>query len=157
MQIMEFFPLMHIWFFHHSHLFCLKNWFMKCMVKLDTVSVEILTNTICSTYIPKNTCAYFDTCCFRKPFTKYMFLKIVKIDMKTTEPEFLFHNVAGLQPAALLKNIIRLRCFPVNFHKFLKTVFHRTPLGECFLKFYLRFIMACKWRITGQWRIVIHK
>ena len=73
-----------------------------------------------------------------------MFLKIVKIDMKTTEPEFLFHNVAGLQPAALLKNIIRLRCFPVNFHKFLKTVFHRTPLGECFLKFYLRFIMACK-------------
>ena len=105
---------------------------------------QILTNTICSTCIPKNTCAYFDTCCFSKPFTKYMFLKIVKIDMKTTEPEFLFHNVAGLQPAALLKNIIRLRCFPVNFHKFLKTFFHRTPLGECFLKFYLRFIMACK-------------
>ena len=47
MEIMEFFPLMHIWFFHHNHLACLENWFMKCMVKLDIVSVEILTNITC--------------------------------------------------------------------------------------------------------------
>ena len=37
------------------------------------------------------------------------------------EPESLFHKVAGLQPAVLLKNILQLKCFPVNFHKFLKT------------------------------------
>ena len=111
----------------------------------------------CSTCIPKNTCAYFGTCCLSKPFTKYLFLKIVKIHMKISEPESLFHKVAGLQPAVLLKKILRLRCFPVNFHKFLKNVFHRTPLGDCFLKFYFRFIMGSKWRIVRHWRIVIHK
>ena len=37
------------------------------------------------------------------------------------EPESLFHKVAGLQPVVLLKNILQLKCFPVNFHKFLKT------------------------------------
>ena len=97
--------------------------------------------------------------CFSNLFTKYMFLKIVKIHMKTSEPESLFHKVAGLQPAVLLKKILQLRCFPVNFHKFLKNVFHRTSQGDYFLKFFFRFIMACKWivRIAGRWRIVIHK
>ena len=66
-------------------------------------------------------------------------------------------KVTGLQPAVLIKNILRLRCFPVSFHKFLKNVFHRTPLGECFLKLYFQFIMACKWRIARQWSIVFHK
>ena len=108
----------------------------------------------CSTCI-KEKCAYFGTCCFSKPFTKYMFLKIVKIHMKRSEPESLFYNIAGPQPAVLLKKIRRLRCFPVNFLKSLKNIFHRTPLGECFLKFYFRFIMVCKWRIAGQWRRVI--
>ena len=57
-------------------------------------------------------------------------VKIVKIHMKTSEPEPLFQKVAGPQTAVLLKNILRLRCFAVNFHKFLKNVFHRTSLGE---------------------------
>ena len=57
-------------------------------------------------------------------------VKIVKIHMKTSEPDSLFHKFAGPQTAVLLKNILRLRCFPVNFHQFLKNVFHRTPLGE---------------------------
>ena len=73
-----------------------------------------------------------------------MFLKIVKIHMKTPESESLFQKIAALQPVILLKNKLRLRCFPVNFHKFLKSVFHRTSLGDSFLKFYFRFIMACK-------------
>ena len=76
-----------------------------------------------------------------------------------TQPESLFHKVVGLQPAVLLKKILQLSCFPVNFHKFLKSVFHRTSQGDHFLKFFFRFIMACKWivRIAGGWRIVIHK
>ena len=47
MEIMEFFPLMHIRFFHHNHLVFSENWFMKCIFKLDIVSVEILANIIC--------------------------------------------------------------------------------------------------------------
>ena len=112
----------------------------------------------CSTCIPKNTCAYFDTCCLSKPFTKYFVLKDCKNSHENIWARvFFFHKVAGLQPAVLLTKILRLRCFPVNFHKFLKNVFHRTPLGDCFLKFYFRFIMGSKWRIVRHWSIVIHK
>ena len=71
-------------------------------------------------------------------------LKDVKIHTKTSEPESLFHKVAGLQPAVLFKKRLRLRCFPVNSHKFLKNFFHRTPLEDCFLKFCFRVIIACK-------------
>ena len=65
-----------------------------------------------------------------------MFLKIVKIRMKTSETESICHKVAGLQPAVLLKKILRLSCFPVDFRKCLKNVFDRAPLGDRFLKFY---------------------
>ena len=34
-----------------------------------------------------------------------------------------FNNVAGLTPATLLKKRLWHRCFPVNFGKFLKTLF----------------------------------
>ena len=43
-----------------------------------------------------------------------------------------FNKVAGLRPATLLKKRLRHRCFPVNFAKFLRTPFYRTPLGDCF-------------------------
>ena len=45
---------------------------------------------------------------------------------------FFFNNVAGLRPATLLKKRLWLRCFPLNFAKFLRTPFYRTPLGNCF-------------------------
>ena len=86
------------------------------MVKLDIVSVEILTNIICfpvAYVFRKNICAYFRTCCFRKPLTKYMFLNIEKIHMKTSEPESLFHKVAGLQPTVFLKKIL-IQVFPCD-------------------------------------------
>ena len=34
--------------------------------------------------------------------------------------------------AALLKNILWHKCFPVIFVKFLRALFYRTPLGDCF-------------------------
>ena len=34
--------------------------------------------------------------------------------------------------STLLKKRLWHWCFPVNFAKFLRTVFHRTPLGDCF-------------------------
>ena len=38
----------------------------------------------------------------------------------------------GLEPATLLKKRLWHRCFPVNFVKFLRTPFLRTPLDDCF-------------------------
>ena len=45
---------------------------------------------------------------------------------------FLFNKVAGPRPAILLKKRLLHRCFPVSFAKFLRTIFHRTPLDDCF-------------------------
>ena len=45
----------------------------------------------------------------------------------------LFYNKsAGPKPATLLKKRLWNRCFPMNFAKFLRTPFHRTPLSDCF-------------------------
>ena len=47
--------------------------------------------------------------------------------------QVLFYNkVAGPEPATLLKKKLWHRCFPMNFAKFLRTPFHRTPLNDCF-------------------------
>ena len=106
---------------------------------------------------------------FQQLFHEVHALKDCKNSHENNWARVSFHKAAGLQPAVLLKNILWLRCFPVNFNKFLENVFHRTPLGKCFLKFYFRFIMTLlgllyyglfrfiKWKITGQWRIRIHK
>ena len=39
---------------------------------------------------------------------------------------------AGPEPATLLKMRLWRRCFPINFAKFLRTPFHRTPLDNSF-------------------------
>ena len=46
-----------------------------------------------------------------------------------------FNNVAGLRPATLLKKRLWHGCFPVNFAKFLKHLFSKKPLDNCFCKF----------------------
>ena len=43
-----------------------------------------------------------------------------------------FNKVAGLRPATLLKKRFWYRCFPVNFAKFLRTPYYRTPPDDCF-------------------------
>ena len=48
-----------------------------------------------------------------------------------------FNKVAGLKPATLLKKRLWHRCFLVNFEKFLRAPFYRTPLGDCFYFCYL--------------------
>ena len=48
--------------------------------------------------------------------------------------QLLFYNkVAGPESATLIKKRLWHRCFPMNFAKFLRTTFHRTPLNDCFL------------------------
>ena len=46
---------------------------------------------------------------------------------------FFFTKVADLRPATLFKKRLWHRCFPVNFEKFLRTLFfYTTPPGNCF-------------------------
>ena len=45
---------------------------------------------------------------------------------------FFYKKDAGPEPATLLKMRLWHRCFPINFAKFLRTPFHRTPLNDCF-------------------------
>ena len=47
-----------------------------------------------------------------------------------------FNKVAGLRPATLLKKSLWHRCFPMNFAKFLRTPFYRTPLDDCFCSYF---------------------
>ena len=51
-----------------------------------------------------------------------------------------FNKVAGLRPATLLKKRLWCRSLPVNFVKFLRTPFYRTPMDDCFWlsQFHLR-------------------
>ena len=44
----------------------------------------------------------------------------------------LFNKVAGLKSATLIKKRHWHVFFPLNFAKFLRTPFYRTPLGDCF-------------------------
>ena len=52
---------------------------------------------------------------------------IAKFTGKHLCQRLFLNNVAGLRPAALLKNSLWHRCIPVNFAKFL-----RTPPDDCF-------------------------
>ena len=45
-----------------------------------------------------------------------------------------FNKVAGLRSATLLKKRLWQRCFPVNFAKFLRTLFLTNTSGGCFLR-----------------------
>ena len=45
---------------------------------------------------------------------------------------FFFNKVADLRPATLLTKRLWHRCSHVKFAKFLRHLFHRTPLGDCF-------------------------
>ena len=47
--------------------------------------------------------------------------------------QWLLLRVSGIQPAALLKKGLQQRRFSVNFAKFLRLSFNRTPPDDCFL------------------------
>ena len=75
------------------------------MVKLDIVPVEILTNIICVpiAYVFRKYMCILSYMLLQQADQEVYALKDVKIHTKTSEPESLFHKVAGLQPAVLLK------------------------------------------------------
>ena len=47
-------------------------------------------------------------------------------------PDFLLNKVTGFYPLTLLKERLRCRCFLVNFARYLRYLFYRTPSGDCF-------------------------
>ena len=55
-----------------------------------------------------------------------------------------FNKVTGLRPATLFKKILWHRYFPVNFAKFLRTPFYRTPPDDCFCTFFLFWFVCLK-------------
>ena len=80
----------------------------------------------------------FEKNCFRKKHTqkqspevfyvKGVLRKIAKLTGKHLCQSLILNKVAGLRTATLLKKRLWFRCFPVNFVKFLKHIFYRTPL-----------------------------
>ena len=63
-------------------------------------------------------------------------LKISQNSQESTYAKVSFFRVAVLRPAALLKNRLWHRCFPVNFAKFLGTHF---SIEQLFFGFYFRY------------------
>ena len=70
---------------------------------------------------------------------------------KSSHWNLFFHKVTGQKPATLLKKILRHRCFPVNFAKFLRTPFSENTFGRLLLQnLFVRLI-----RISGCFLIQI--
>ena len=54
---------------------------------------------------------------------KSVLKNFAKFTGKHLRQSLFFNKVTGLRPATLLKKILWHRCFPVNFAKFLRTLF----------------------------------
>ena len=63
---------------------------------------------------------------------KKVFLEILQNPQENTCARAFFNKVAGHRPATLVKKGLWHRCLPVNFAKFRRTSFYRTPLAACF-------------------------
>ena len=63
--------------------------------------------------------------------------KLLKIHRKAPLPKSLFDKVAGLRLAFLLKKRFWHRCFPMNFAKYLGTLFLQKTSSSCFLDMFL--------------------
>ena len=59
--------------------------------------------------------------------------RLFKNTFFTEHLQWLFLTVSGFQPEALLKKELQQRRFYLNFSKFLRTFFYRTPPDDCFL------------------------
>ena len=82
-------------------------------------------------------CELFKTACFVLRMYQRLVVKHQCAFLRTaffTEPlQWMLLTVSGFQPAALLKNGLQQTRFSVNFAKFLRTSFYRTPSDDYFL------------------------
>ena len=65
-----------------------------------------------------------------------------------------FNKFASLRPATLFKKRLWHRCFPVNFAKFLRTLFLQNSSGGCFCPFPWYTRQGCFWKyfLALSWR-----
>ena len=63
---------------------------------------------------------------------KGVLINFAKFTGKNLSQSPFISKVADLRPANLLKNGLWHRSFPVNSAKFLRTLFYRTLLDDCF-------------------------
>ena len=106
--------------------FCLSSWVDFFYVKEANTSYCLLSDRIFVTSDIFSEAATWGV------LWKKVFLEISQNSQENTCARVLFNKVAGLRPATLLKKRLCHRCFPVNFVKYLRTPFYRTPLDDCF-------------------------
>ena len=85
-------------------------------------------------------------------YKKCILKNLEKFTGKHLYQSLFFNKVASLGPATLLKKRLWHRCFPVNFSKFLRTLFYKTLLDDCFWQctFWLSMLFFNKqWLILG--------
>ena len=86
---------------------------------------------------------------------KKVFLEISKNSQEGTCTRVSFLIKKNLRPATLLKNTFWYSCFPMNFAKFLRTLFYRTPPADCFLKLMMNALVKNLWKIfVGKMKVV---
>ena len=68
---------------------------------------------------------------YRRCSIKILFLKFLQNSQETTGARASLRSFKS-QPTTLLKKRLWLRYFLMNFAKFFKTSFYRTPSGNCF-------------------------
>ena len=76
-------------------------------------------------------------------FKKSRYQKFRKIHRNAPVPESLFNKIAWLRSATLLKRRLWHRCFPVNFAKFLRTLFSQSTSGRLLLP--VQSLQAATW------------
>ena len=71
----------------------------------------------------------------RGSIKKSVLKNLTKFTGKLLCRSLFFNKVAGLRRATLLKKLLRRKCFPVNFAKFLRTTFLQNTSRRQFLEF----------------------
>ena len=95
----------------YSNYFCFQHVAYGCLKQRERQMLLIQKSYCCRSSRPQVFCK------------KGVLRNFAKFTVKRFCQNFFFSNVAGLRPATLLKKRLWCRCFPVNFMKFLRTLF----------------------------------
>ena len=92
----------------------------------------VFQNTICTSYctVPTAIWQIFSEAATTLFYKKDVLRYFTKFTRKRLCQSLFFNKVADLKPATSLRQRLWQRWFPVNFVKFLRTPFYRTPLND---------------------------
>ena len=120
-----------------SSIFYTTHPFLKKLTTLKTLGKKVLLTMehfffqnlkLCNGMVPSINRSSHQRCSIKKGVLR----DFAKFTGKHLYESLFLNKVIGLEPATLLKKRLWHRCFPVNLAKFLRTLFYRTPLGNCF-------------------------